>query len=423
MLLRKFEAGVAGDSSARLNLTARAAPGMSDDGNSGAGRLYYQTPVIRVMGRELSSFTDLQKTLAQLGFNSGSTLLILSFRTSEISLEEAMAQSAQYFQSTEDTEDFREGSEDTRPNRILSEPKNAAPTESSEGSTPLHEPAIETPSTEPESTVSESSASLAGPQLPANPTTSPPSRPIQIFSPPTSDTPSAVRMDHNPADYVPTIEHAKAHQEHLRQRSQNTRLLSETELASQKAAEAERLKSLPDVETKIRFPDQSSAVTTFGHSDTGADLYAFVRDDCLDERFRAEKFLLTYLPASSPSSSSLPKGWTTTIPDDATKTLIHDLGFKGRRFLITFKWDDSQPPSTAGGRGASLTALQTKDVLKKERRAQAQALPSPPLLPPSPLQGGDEEGTRVDLTGSKGDESDKSKKKGLPKWLKLPGKK
>ena len=56
-VLRKFEAGVAGDGNTKRNLTARGAPGMND-GSSGAGRLYYQIPVIQIMSRELSSFTD-----------------------------------------------------------------------------------------------------------------------------------------------------------------------------------------------------------------------------------------------------------------------------------------------------------------------------------------------------------------------------
>jgi len=86
LVLRKFEAGVAGESSTQRNLTARGTP-RTDGGSSGQGRLYYETPVLQVMGRELSSFTELQKSHVQLGFNSGSVLIKLNFRLSDMTLE------------------------------------------------------------------------------------------------------------------------------------------------------------------------------------------------------------------------------------------------------------------------------------------------------------------------------------------------
>src|SRR3989440_9916428 len=100
LMLRKFEAGVAGECGTKWNLTARGKPKTSD-GRSGQGRLYYETPVLQVMGRELSSFTDLQRSLSQLGFNSGNVLIKLSFRTSETPLEEAMGQIEENFKEAE----------------------------------------------------------------------------------------------------------------------------------------------------------------------------------------------------------------------------------------------------------------------------------------------------------------------------------
>jgi tether containing UBX domain for GLUT4 len=99
MVLRKFEAGVAGTGPAR-NLTSRAVP--SADGGDVAGRLYYEIPVLQILEREVSSFTDLQKTLAQLGFNSGNVLIRLSFRRTEEPIEEAMAKIGEFFKSSED---------------------------------------------------------------------------------------------------------------------------------------------------------------------------------------------------------------------------------------------------------------------------------------------------------------------------------
>jgi tether containing UBX domain for GLUT4 len=397
-VLRNFEAGVAGDGSSKGNLTARGAPGV-DDGSSRAGRLYYQTPVLQLMGRELSSFTDLQKTLGQLGFNSGSTLLRLSFKTTETPLEEAMVQIAAYFKPFEDAKEATEDPIDKIPSQSPSETKDQPPALITESSNAASNPATANPITDADPTPSE--PALSPPSLQRTRPTTSTGRPIQIFSPPTSTTPSVALTTHNPADYVPSIEHAKAHQRHLQEKSRNARLLSEAELAKQEAVEAEKLKALKEVEIKVRFPDQSSAVSTFGQTDTGAELYAFVRDDCLDERLRGEKFVLSY---------SGSKGWA-VIPDDSSKRLIQHLGLKGR-FLVNFKWDENG--------GASMAALQTKDVLKRERKQEAQAL-RPPELPAMPGEEG-EEGVKVDV-GKKEEESGEKKKKGVPKWLKLPGKK
>ncbi|ERF70996.1 hypothetical protein EPUS_03275 [Endocarpon pusillum Z07020] len=396
LVLRKFEAGVAGDASTKRNLTARGAP-VTDDGSSGAGRLYYQTPVLQVMSRELSSFTDLQKTLAQLGFNSGSMLIRLNFKTSETPLEEAMVQIAEYFKSVNEGEDNKEEGQDRSAPEAPSEARDLNPA-SNEADVPASEALTETSPSETTPATSDLSTSVPSAQG-AQPTST--GRPVQIFSPPTSNTPSAALATYNPADYVPSIEHAKAHQRHLQEKSRNARLPSEAELAEQETAEAEKLKALKDVEIKIRFPDQSSAVSTFGQDDTGAGLYTFVRDDCLDERWKGEKFLLSY---------SANKGWV-FVPDDPNKRLIRHLGLKGR-VLVNFKWDENG--------GASMAALATKDVLKGERKKEAQVLKAPEI--PATAVEGDEEGVKVDL-GKKEDEGGEKKKKGMPKWLKLPGKK
>lgn len=99
-ILRKFEAGVAGGGSTR-NLTARGVPS-TDNGGTGAGRLFYEIPVLQTLGREMSTFADLQKSLAQLGFNSGNILLRLSFRRTEEPLEVAMVKIQDYFKVVED---------------------------------------------------------------------------------------------------------------------------------------------------------------------------------------------------------------------------------------------------------------------------------------------------------------------------------
>lgn len=98
LVLRKFEDAVAGGvQSQKLNITQRATP---LNVGSGAGRLEYEQPCLNVMGRTLESFTDLQKTLAQIGV-SGSTMMRLTYKPSGKPLEEAMQEIGQYFSDAE----------------------------------------------------------------------------------------------------------------------------------------------------------------------------------------------------------------------------------------------------------------------------------------------------------------------------------
>src|ERR1700761_4990860 len=79
-----------------LNFTERA---IAPTTTAGAGRLFYQMPVLNVLNREFSTLEDLQKTLSQLGVTSGNILLRLSFKDSEKPLEEAMQDISQYFKA------------------------------------------------------------------------------------------------------------------------------------------------------------------------------------------------------------------------------------------------------------------------------------------------------------------------------------
>ena len=399
-MLRKFEAGVAGGGgvgSGHLNLTAKSVP-VTENGPSGAGGLYYQQPVINIMGRELSTFTDLQKTLGQLGFNSGSTLLRLSFKTSETPLHEAMSQIEEFFKSQgEDVP--RPPTQDTSRTEEVSAPEanSAGPEETTQPTTSRTE---DIPM--PDSTLS---------TLPTTPTTSILSRPLQVFSPPSSSTPFAASPSstYNPSDYVPTIEHAQSHQRLLSQSSRNIRLPTEAELAAQSAAAREKLASIHAVEIKIRFPDQSSIVSRFTQTDTGKSLYDFVRE-CLDPSLVSEPFVIKY-PAANGKGQS-------TVPDNAdpNSKLIQGLELKGR-VMMTFSW---HPENTSEDVRAK------KDVLKEELRQKAREIE---VVDVAKTVGGQDEKEPPKGLGIEGEEKKKvdggasGGGKKVPKWLKLPGKK
>lgn len=403
-LLRKFEAGVAGGGSTR-NLTARGVPA-TDNGGTGAGRLFYEIPVVQVMGRELSTFTDLQNSLAQLGFNNGNVLLRLSFRRTEEPLEMAMVKIQDYFKTVEDemaTEtttqeesapQTAQSFEDTNPQPSTTgvETAEAAPTVPEEEveeqqSAPRAAPALSAPSTEP--AVDSTAAS----------------RPVTVFSPPSSSIPQSAQVDYNENDYLPSVEHAQAHQRRLNAASRPIRLPTDSEIAAKARAEEERLSSIQEVDVKVRLPDQSQVVAKFGQQDTGKSLYDFVRS-CMTEPFAREKFLLALFPAVGNLGS---KKAQNVVPDSDRSLLIKDLGMVGR-VLVSFSWDASASSSAAQG--------SRTNILRPEIQSQAQQLK---VEQPADIVG--------NATVAGGSEQQQQQQKparkpgALPKWLKLPGKK
>lgn len=398
LVLRKFEAGVAGNASPR-NLTARGAPAV-DTGDSGAGRLYYQTPVIQAVGRELSSFTDLQKSLAQLGFNGGNVLFRLSFRTTQEPLEEAMAKISEYFKAFEEPGDAPA----TDIKTIEPSPPSVQPAGE------VSQPAIsDAPTTEP-TELSPPAAESSQPP-PSDPSVIPSvsSRPVTVYRPPSTTTPQSALTTYREADYVPSIEHAKSHQDRLNQASRNTRLPSDKEIAAKAAQEQEKLAAIKEVEVKVRFPEQSQVVAKFAQTDTGAALYTFVRG-CLNGTIANEKFSLALFGTGRLGGP----GHNQNIPDSEQTLLIKDLGLRGR-VLVNFTWDD-QASLVARGSGTNL--------LKPELRSQAQDIQIPEVSPVVEEQPGKStlgrQGARAEDDASR---AGGGRKGGVPKWLKLPGKK
>ena len=387
LVLRKFEAGVAGESGTKRNLTARGSPRLNNS-SSGQGRLYYETPVVQVVGRELSSFTDLQKSLGQLGFNNGNVLLKLSFRTSETPLEEAMSQIEEYFKDLLPLTNKRYESHATS-GEMMTDSRQPAP-----------EDAESLNSAQAPNTASTTSPSVDEPPAAAEASiVSSSGRTIQVFAPSTSTTPSAALTSHNPADYTPTIEHAQKHQRLLSESSRNVRLPSEAEIAAKAASEQERLAAVKAVEVRIRFPDEFLTGYYFSQNDTGASLYNFARE-CLDERWIGEPFLLR-----QPGM----RGTGAVVEDDETKRLIQDFGIKGK-VLLVFGWDEN---------GASMEARGEKHVLKAAVIEQAKQIE---VKEANGSEDDDDQRIRISTlkenTQSEKEGNKGKNKGGMPKWLK-----
>lgn len=401
LVLRKFEAGVAGSTSVR-NITARGVPSASA-GDGDSARLFYESPVLQILDRKLSSFTDLQKSLAQLGINSGNILMRLSFQRTEEPIEEAMFKIGEYFKASgvdtpvptpnqpfvpsiaeQQNEDIPE------PEQPEASNQSAAPASAGQDESLPDAPSVAPP-------VQPTSASTSG-------------RSITVFSPPSADTPSSAQIAYNEEDYIPSVEHAKAHQRQLNQSSRNQRLLTDAELAAKATAEEKRRSEIQEVEIKVRFPDQTQVVSKFGPADTGKSLHGFVRS-CLGPAYKGEKFGLNVFVNASPGRP----GHSKAIPE-SDKLLIKDSGLAGR-VLVNFTWADAT---------SEIAQQRQTDILRPELLDQARQMKieQPAEISEEPAA----EASSSKAAGSSGSaETTKSsglrKNGGVPKWLKLPGKK
>lgn len=349
IVLRSFE-----DAAPHRNYTRRGRT-KTDTGHDGAGRLYHEAPVLSIMGRELTSFTDLQKTLAQLGFNSGSVLLRLSFRVSDTPLEEAMEQIEQYFQSVQSNEEAGSHATSSTTNKTAQDTnKPIVPEEDRSARSPPEPVSPMQNDTLPTNIprTQQAADDSASDGLPPPTIIGPGPRPVTVYRPPASSTPRAAQQAFNETDYEPTIRHAKQHQARLQTAGRNKTLLSDKELAEKESAKAQKLAEIKDVQIRVRFPNQTMVERTFSSLDTGRSLYDFARENLQNEN---EPFVLSYTSA---------KG-SCTIPPSSTERLVPDLGMAGRT-LINFSWDE----------GASVET-RTKPILKEHLEAQARDIEIP----------------------------------------------
>lgn len=397
-MLRKFESGAAGGLGRTRNFTARGIP-RGGEGGTGSGRLYHDSPVIQVMGRELASFTDLQKTLGQLGFNSGTALLRLSFRASETPLEEAMEHIGQYFTSVERGDKAIESNTDSTVDRssphnstsVQIMPEAEIATESGTQLLPQATPTIEQDVTSENSTPT---------PLPSAETTTqgPDQRMISVFAPPSSSAPYAARQAFNEEDYEPTLDHARLHQARLAQSTRNKRLPTDAEIATQQDALRQRTANVKEVEIKVRFPDQTQVVSKFSDADTGSNLHHFVKGLLEKE---SEPFILNFSAARGPK----------TVPNDPEIKLIGGLAMAGK-VLVNFLWDEGASVEARGG-----------PVLKDTFQNQAQEIQIPEMREPSVQEDHNGKGLALGLESTRQAAGDGKGKGKVPKWLKLPGKK
>jgi tether containing UBX domain for GLUT4 len=344
LILRKFE------DSNKLNLTERSAP----SSETGSGYLCYLQPCLNIGGsaRDLSTFFDLQKSLAQLGHNHGSVLIRLAFKNEGLRMEEAKAQITTYLQALSpkpqaapqpdtqtsslpsaasdhaDASRHDEAAQDPPEDAIMSPAPDPAPVEQQ----PAQDNVVASSST---TTEAQSSSSNSG---------------ISVYAAPSDSTPFAARQAYNEADYLPSVEHANAHQASLLKLGKNQRLASDKELETNRATKAAALSGIKTVRLRIRFPDQMQVELQATQSDTPASLYTKV-SEMLDNPLLGFR-----LQTPGPQMKMI------ALDPTSQKRLIQDLGIKGA-VVVTFLWDDTVDADA-----------RQNPVLKKELRGQAKEL-------------------------------------------------
>jgi tether containing UBX domain for GLUT4 len=388
-VLRQFESS-SSRQGRNVNITARGVPQTSDGGGSGSGQLFYETPVLNVLGREFASVSDLSRTLSQVGITSGSVLLRLSFRKTDQTLFDAMKDISQYFDQTEASKPLPEGAEvavvPSLPNGKLEE-KEERVTEPQSASIPAE---LAASATAPQPPTSDGEDMEMTSSLPL----SDPLQPVGVFLAPTSAIPAAAAFETPESEFEPSIAHAQLHQSRLQMDSRNKRLKSDKELAAEAAAADAKVAAVKSIDVRVRFPDNTMAQWKFDNEVTGATLFAAVRS--------------VSARAGEPFKLVLPGGQgSITDSADEQHKLIKGYRLKGA-VLLSLHWEDE----------ASSTA-RSQPFLREQVAVKAQHV----KLPEAPQVIEDEQRPqpiKVDKTEEKsGDGSGKK----LPKWLKLPGKK
>ncbi|KHN94146.1 GLUT4 regulating protein TUG [Metarhizium album ARSEF 1941] len=388
-VMRQFESGEA-SAGKNVNITARGYANTT----SGSGQLYYETPVLNIMGREFSTFPEFQKTLFQLGHNSGNVLIRLGYKKTEQTLVEAMDMISSFFKDQD--EDAKQGEAKaeakTEAKEVHQPQQDQQDTSMADG---VPEPAV--PQEDPsQSNQPALSAAPVEQEAPRDNGASPSStsqdsyQPVNVFLAPTGATPAAALVPASETDFIPTAAHAQLHQARLLESTRNKRLLSDKELEEKAAAQEARIASIKSILVRVRFPDNTSSEWQVSPSATGAFLYQAVRHVMADA---TQQFHLV-LP-----------GGKDIIKDDGGENhnLVKSYKLSGR-VLVNLVWEDSVPAH-----------VRKQPFLRANvaRQGQAVKVPDLPAVDDAPEPGPTKEAAKLEDKKDKGDGTK------IPKWFKL----
>ncbi|OIW35241.1 hypothetical protein CONLIGDRAFT_676168 [Coniochaeta ligniaria NRRL 30616] len=393
-VLRQFESGDASGGH-NLNITARGTAQTSSGTESGSGQLYYESPVLNIMGRELSTMEDLQKTLSQCGINSGSVLIRVSFQTTTKTLYEAMEDISRYMKEVdpESTEEVAAAPAADQAN----EAQTAEPAANS--ATETTDPNPQTAQPDPPTTATTEPA--PAPTQPATappPTTHDPLTPTSVFQAPSNTVPAAALISVPDTVYEPTIAHAQLHQARLLASTHNKRLKSDSELAADASATAARLAAVTSLSVRVRFPDGTAAQWTLPPDASGATLYAAVRGVMASPQ---QKFRLL-LPAGGRG------GHVVADAGEGQKNqLVKGYGLRGG-VLVNLNWEDGVPED-----------VRRAPFLRDVVASTATQVVVPEVPDEEPEEGEEAKPAKPERSAGGGGGAGDGAGKKVPRWLKL----
>lgn len=420
-ILRQFESGTA-SAGKNLNFTARGVAQTVNGTASGSGQLYYETPVLTVMGRVFDKISDFKKDLSQLGFNSGNVLIRLDYRKTDRTFHDAMVEISQLFgdEEKEQTQTQTEAKTGLQPPAAQSSatPQESESPDIESEATEATTPGIAEPTPTPADQFKAATPKAVDIDVVSShlkPSATPPAasdslQPMSVFAAPSGNVPAAALLSSAVPDheYTPTVAHAHLRQAHLQESARNQRLLSDRELEARAAAASAREAAISSVTVKVRFPDTTSAQWQFGRDATGATIYAAVRSVMRDP---TQPFRIVLSAAAKGPLTIRDEGNAdgTSQTGNNNNRLIQGYKFRGA-VLLNLVWDDAVPAE-----------VRRLPFLRQDVARQAQQV----VVPDVPAGHDEDEPSerKVVKAPPKEEKGEGSGEKKLPKWLKLPGKK
>ncbi|CAK7269409.1 hypothetical protein SEPCBS119000_003553 [Sporothrix epigloea] len=270
-----------------LNLTARGVPRTSHTGTataaasavgSGSGQIYWEMPVLKFAGRELSSFRDFQKTLSQVGIDTGSHQISLDFRVSELTLQEAMETMQTQLDATDNAAASNTSAPPANTEQAAPAPESAPYITPSQAAAP---DAASSPTNCTEVAPAHTTATPTAASLTLEPSSD--LQPVQVWLPPKTGAgmPAAASLrwsNESESAFAPSVMQMKAHQKQLEEAGRNKRLKSDKEIEEEKSEREAKAAAVSRVGVRIRFPDGYTAMWSFANGATGSTLYAAVRN-------------------------------------------------------------------------------------------------------------------------------------------------
>lgn len=402
-IMRSFEQQSRGFGMGGINITEQAT--VSTDQTGGSSRLFYAMPVVQIVNRELATLDDLQKTLQEMGFKSGTALLRLKMTPTEIPLEEALEKISGFTPafppSPATSAEFALVPSPPPPQQTPAIEGESSPSGDTENIDPVSSdcPTVATPPIElaqsPLPTAMAQSMTIEPSRNPSQP------RAVTVFAPAQGTVPEAAKLQFDESEYDLTVAQARKIQANLVASGRPQRLLSEVELAEKERERTEKRAKVTEIEIRVRFPDHMIIQATFQGVDKAEDLYSFVRSTL---RYPEEPF---YLYIAPPVKRISPQAGRLAL----------DLQFT-HRTLVNFSWEQAVSGKTM-----------IESALNDNYLTQAKAIKvDKSQLEVAGVEGEDEDDNkgkkqRADRAGGSASGSGSGGGGKLPKWLKLGGKK